>query len=174
MPAILFANLRPLLLLALTAATAACSQEFTVSVNDQAVYDPEDRLITGQVADADLQGCINLTMRQRNVRSETELTVLSCPNSEVSQLDRIGRLVQLRFLDLGNNIISNITPLEDLPVLGGLNLMNNALTDIGPLFNIPSLVSVNLTGNNGIPCNQLEQLKENLGDNLTPPDSCRN
>jgi Leucine-rich repeat (LRR) protein len=150
----------------------SCSQTFTVSVNDQAVYDPTGRLISGEVIDADLQGCINLAMRQQDIQILSELTILSCSNSEVQELENIGRLVQLRFLDLGNNNISNITPLEDLIFLGGLNLMNNVITDITPLLNIAGLVSVSLLGNNNIPCNQIESLAEKLGDNLTPPETC--
>lgn len=152
---------------------ASCSQ-FTVSVNNQAVYDPTGRLIVNEAIDPDLQGCINLALRQQNISDVSELSVLSCPNSEVDDLGNIGQLTQLRFLDLGNNNISNITPLEELTQLGGLNLMNNFITDIGPLLNVVSLASVSLAGNDGIPCSQLELLAAKLGDNLTPPDTCRN
>ena len=152
----------------------ACSQLFTVAVNDQAVYDPTGRLILSEVVDADLQGCINLAMRQQNVQRETQVTVLSCANSEIQSLERIGQLTQLRFLDLANNKISNLTPLEELQLLGGLNLSNNQISNIGPLLNMPSLSTVSLMGNNGISCAQLNLLKNRLGDNLTPPESCRN
>ncbi len=162
------------LFIALSLLLASCSQEFTVSVNDQAVYDPSGRLITDEVVDADLQGCINLALRQQNLSSPIELTVLSCANSEIRSLENIGRLVQLRFLDLGNNNISNITPLEDLQVLGGLNLLNNAVLDIAPLLNMPGLVSVNLGGNEQVPCVQLDQLAARVGENLTRPRNCRN
>ncbi|NKB31909.1 MAG: hypothetical protein GKR91_02315 [Pseudomonadales bacterium] len=151
---------------------SSCSNEFVVSINEQAVYDPEGRLLAGEVADADLQGCINLALQQQNISSSVELTVLSCANSEISDLNNIGQLVSLRFLDLGNNNISNITPLEDLPVLSGINLVNNQITDIGPLFNMPGLSSVNLAGNNRISCDELEALQERIGSNLTPPVSC--
>lgn len=153
---------------------ASCAQNFTVSINDQAVFDPEGRLISSEVTDPDLQGCINLALSQQGVNNVAELSVLSCAASEIDDLERIGQLVQLRFLDLGNNRISNITPLEELPQLGGLNLMNNEIIDIGPLLNIPSLASVSLLGNDGIPCRQLAILADRLGDNLTPPTSCRN
>jgi len=151
----------------------ACSQTMTVSVNSQPVYDPQGRLLGSEVIDADLQGCINLAMQQQNAELPAELTVLSCPNGDIRSLDNIGQLVSLRFLDLGNNSIRNITPLEDLPVLGGLNLVNNNITDLGPLFNMPGLTSVNLQGNNNIRCQQLRNLRTQLGDNLTAPDSCR-
>ena len=151
----------------------SCAQQYTFSVNDQAIYDPTGRLITSEVTDPDLQGCINLAMRQQNIANAAELSVLSCANAEISDLGNIGQLTQLRFLDLGNNNIINITPLEDLAQLSGLNLMNNSITEIGPLLNIASLASISLLGNDGIPCNQLNELAAKLGDNLTPPENCR-
>lgn len=153
-------------------ALAACATPFTVSVNDQAVYDPAGRLARTLVTDADLQGCINLAVRQQGLSAATELTVLSCPGSNIVELDNIEQLPRLRFLDLANNSITNITPLEGLTQLGGLNLVNNQVTDIGPLLNIPTLVSVSLLGNDNIPCAQIRQLQTRLGDNLTPPASC--
>jgi len=151
----------------------ACSQDFTVSVNNQAVYDPDGRLINGQTIDADLQGCINYALAQQDLQLPVELTVLTCADSDIDNLENIGALQRLRFLDLGNNSISNITPLEELKVLAGLNLNNNAVTDIGPLFNMPALTSVSLLGNTGIPCSQLDSLRQRIGENLTPPTQCR-
>lgn len=150
----------------------ACSQPLAVSVNNRPVYDPEGRLIAGEVIDADLQGCINLAMNQQNVAVVTELTVLSCANSEIRDLSNIGQLQSLRFLDLANNNIRNVTPIENLTMLGALNLANNRVDDIGPLLNLPSLASVNLAGNPDIPCNQIRQLTQRLGNNLTPPETC--
>ena len=152
----------------------ACNQTYSVSINNQAVYDPAGQYLGSEVSDADLQGCINLAVRQQSVQNAAELTVLSCASSEIRQLENIGNLVSLRFLDLANNNISNITPLEDLPLLGGLNLMNNAISDIAPLLNIQNLASVSLAGNNNIPCSQLTALRARLGNNLTAPEQCRN
>ncbi|MEQ8314014.1 MAG: leucine-rich repeat domain-containing protein [Gammaproteobacteria bacterium] len=152
----------------------ACARPLTVSVNDQAVYDPRGRITGSQALDADLQGCINVAMQQQQVNRPAELRVLSCANSEIRNLANIGRLQRLRFLDLSNNNIDNLTPLEELPSLSALSLVNNRIADIGPLLNIQSLTSVSLLGNNTIPCQQLSQLRQILGNNLTPPDSCRN
>lgn len=159
------------LLLAL-AAVSACSQQFAVSVNNQAVFDPNSRLPSGEAVNANLQGCINLAMRQQLVDAPSQLSVLSCANSEITALDNIGQLSSLRFLDLGDNKIVNVTPLENLTMLGGLNLANNAITDINPLINLRSLVSVSLEGNNNIPCSQLRLLESRLKDNLTKPNAC--
>jgi internalin A len=97
---------------------------------------------------------------------------LSCANSEIRELDNIGQLIQLRFLDLGNNLITNITPLENLRQLSGLNLAGNQVNDISPLLNIPSLTSVILDGNPSVPCDQLVSLRLRLGDKLSEPTVC--
>ena len=163
-----------LCLAAVIAILSQCSQQFTVSVNNQAVFDPGGRLLDQQTIDSNLKGCINLAVRQQKLISAIELTILSCANSQVGVLDNIEQLAQLRFLDLANNSISNLTPLEQLGQLSGLNLVNNVITDISALFNIASLTSVSLSGNPGIDCKQLDALEDNLGDKLTRPASCRN
>jgi internalin A len=163
-----------LCLAAVLAILSQCSQPITVSVNNQAVFDPGGRLLGQQTIDSNLQGCINLAVRQQKLNSAMELTVLSCANSQVGVLDNIEQLAQLRFLDLANNSISNLTPLEQLGQLSGLNLVNNVITDISALFNIVSLTSVSLSGNQRIDCEQLDTLEDKLGDKLTRPASCRN
>ncbi len=151
----------------------SCSQQIAVSVNNRAVFDPNNRLPSGEALNADLQGCINLAMRQQMVTDPAQLSVLSCANSEINSLENVGRLISLRFLDLSGNKISNITPLETLQVLGGLNLANNEILDIAVLLNLKSLVSVSLDGNNNIPCSQIAALKAKLGNQLTEPQNCR-
>jgi Leucine-rich repeat (LRR) protein len=143
-------------------------------VNNRAVFDPGNRLLDEETLDPSLQGCINLAVRQQNLNNAAELTVLSCANSQVADLDNIGQLSQIRFLDLANNSINNLTPLEQLGQLAGLSLLNNAITDISPLFNVVSLTAVSLSGNNSIKCEQLEALADKLGGSLTGPTTCRN
>lgn len=153
--------------------TTACSQNYTIAVNNQPVFDPTGRLFNGQLSDADLQGCVNIAMQQQNIEHAGQLQILSCANSEVTTLANIDLLTQLRFVDLSNNNIRDLSSLQRMRSLGGLNLMNNAILDISPLINMPNLANVNLSGNNGIPCEQLAVLGERLGNNLTRPASCR-
>lgn len=159
-------------LLSVVLVIAACSNPLVVTINQQTIYDPEGRLPTGEVLDADLQGCINLALQQQNKKNPSELTILSCANAGISDLERINTLPKLRFLDLGNNNLTNITPLEDLSLLGSVNLANNQITDIGPLFNMPNLSSVNLIGNDGITCDELASLQQRFGVNLNRPNNC--
>lgn len=154
-------------------ALLGCGLGPAVSINSQPVYDPGNRLPGTGALNADLQGCINFVMNQRGISDPGELTALSCSNSGVTELDNIARLSGLRFLDLRNNNISNVTPLEDLRMLSGLNLNNNAIRDISPLFNIPTLATVSLLGNDDIPCSQIASLRVRLGNNITPPEACR-
>ena len=159
---------------ALLVSISACSQNYTVSVNNQAVFDPTGRLFNGDLADPDLQGCVNIAMQQQNLQNAELLRVLSCGSSQVKTVDAIEQLTQLRFLDLSNNFIRDVSPLQGLRLLGGLNLMNNEIADIGTLLNMTNLTSINLVGNNNIPCQQLLTLEGRLGSNLSRPDSCRN
>lgn len=158
----------------LTMALAGCGQNFTVSVNDNAVYDPQGRLPSNQTVDADLQGCINLTLRQQGLEDASELLALSCSNAGISNLENISTLNHLRFLDLSYNNISNLTPLSAMNQLSGLVLVENEITNINPLFIIPTLSSVNLSGNDNISCNQLDRLQQRMGNNLVRPSNCRN
>ena len=139
----------------------ACTQPIAISINNRAVYDPQGRLLENETLDADLQGCINLSLRQQNLSSPSEIMTLSCANSEIQNLDNIGLLSRLRFLDVSGNQITNITPLEALPELSGIYLANNQIAEIG-LFNLPSLTSVLLKGNGAIPCTQLRLLQQKL------------
>lgn len=159
-------------LLLFVAGLSACSTPYTVSVNNNAVFDPQDRLYTGEVRNADLQGCINFALRQQEVESPDALQILACANSEVTELTNISTLGNLRFLDLGNNRIANLSPLERLTKLSGLNLNNNEIEDVSPLLRIKTLSSLSLEGNNSIPCADIEALKNRLGANFTAPLRC--
>ena len=151
---------------------AACSHQLAISVNNRAVYDPYGRLLENEALDADLQGCINLALRKQGLTDPREITVLSCANSEIQNLNNIGLLSRLRFLDVSGNQIKNLAPLEALPELSGINLAKNQIAEIGPLFNIPSLTSVFLEGNNSIPCSKLSELTQKLEQTFILPSRC--
>lgn len=157
---------------ALGTVLGGCTSPYTVSVNNNAVFDPQGRLYTGEVNSADLQGCINFALQQQQLSSETALEVLACANSEVDNLGRISQLENLRFLDLGNNRIADLSPLTQLTKLSGLNLSNNQIRDVSPLLRMPALRSLNLSGNLTISCVDIATLQTKLESNFTPPASC--
>jgi len=151
---------------------AACSQQFAVSINDQTVFDPRPGAAQYRFADAGLQACVNFALQQPGATFET-LAILSCPGWEIEDIEGIGTLTTLQFLDVSNNSISSLAPLSALPRLGGLNAGDNQITDIAPLFSLNSLASAVLTGNDGILCRQLDTLQERLQLNLGRPATCR-
>jgi Leucine-rich repeat (LRR) protein len=153
-------------------ALGSCSRQFSVTLNEQSLYDPRMTTTSLPVADADLQGCLNLALRQRGLENPVDLNVLYCANANVADLEGIEQYTNLRFLDLANNSISNLQPLAGMDQLSGISIPNNPLSDISILLIMPNITSAILSGNNGIPCRQLNILQQRLGENLTRPASC--
>lgn len=165
---------RFLSLLLILGLLSACSRQFSVTINDRSIYDPRVPTNTILVSDADLQGCVNLAVRQQGIEQAEDLTVLSCANASVRELDGLEQFTQLRFLDLANNNITSLQPLVPLSSLSGVSVPDNPLTDISALLAMTGLTVANLRGNNQIPCAQLDRLETRLGANLTRPESCAN
>lgn len=151
---------------------SACSQQFAVSINDRTVFDPRPGATQYRFADAGLQACVNFALQQPGATFEA-LAVLSCPGWEIENIEGIGALSTLQFLDVSNNRISSLAPLSALPRLSGLSAADNQITDIAPLFSLNALASAVLTGNDGILCRQLDTLQERLQRNLGRPADCR-
>ena len=164
---------RLFILLILITFISACSRQFAVTVNDRSVYDPRIPPNSLAVKDGDLQGCVNLALRQQALQDPTELTVLSCANANVQELDGIEQFTQLRFLDLASNRITNLQPLSGMNQLSGLSIPDNPITDIAVLLNMSGLTVAILSGNAQISCAQLDRLQTQLGDNLTRPETCQ-
>lgn len=78
----------------------------------------------------------------------TQITQLNAQQFQISQLDGIEFLVNLRILLLRNNTIGDLTPLAGLTALEQLDLRNNFINDVGPLGNLPQLQVLDVTNNN--------------------------
>lgn len=161
-----------LLILILCTGLGSCARKFSVSVNEQVLYDPRGTRDVVTVASAGLQSCINLLVRQREFSNTTQIQVMACPSLEIDSLNGIGALSNLRFLDLAGNLLVHLDELRHLTRLSSVNAPYNQLQDISGILNIASLTSAVLTGNNAIPCAQLNTLEQRLGPNLIRPDQC--
>jgi len=151
-------------------ALSACNQKFTVSVNDQNVYDPRPNQTVQRFSDAGLQACVNLTIQQAGVDVD-KIKVLACPDWQIEEIESIGELRSLQFLDLSDNKITSLAPLSALRNLSSISISNNRISDAAPLQRIASLTSATLSGNPDIPCQQIEALREKLKTNLVS-DQC--
>ena len=157
-------------LMLFAAALSACSQKFAVSINDNSVYDPRPNQTSVRFSDAGLQGCVNRTAQQRNLKVE-DIKVMACPEWQIEQIESIGALKSLEFLDLQSNRIASLAPLTSLRNLRSISISNNRIRDITPLLRMATLTSATLNGNPNIPCQQIAQLRERLKNNLVA-DSC--
>lgn len=151
---------------------AGCSSSpYTVSLNNNVLYSPSEALRSAGVADASLQGCINQVLAVAEIPA-AELKTLACPDAGVRSLEGIHLLTSLEQLELGSNAIDNLAPLQPLRRLRVLSLRNNDIRNIGPLTALPLLRFVSLEGNDHIPCAQLDELQEKLGNTLNRPAAC--
>jgi Leucine-rich repeat (LRR) protein len=162
----------PVLMLIALLLLSGCGRKFSISVNDQMLYDPRPGSALVVVADAGLQSCINVLVRDRQITDVSQIQVLACPMLEIESLAGIGQLVNLRFLDLAGNQLVNLDGLANARSLSSINAPDNRLQDISAILRIPTLSSAVMTGNVLIPCSQLAQLQEKLANNLLAPDSC--
>lgn len=174
------ALLRLLCAAVIVLAVAGCARKFSVSVNEQVLYDPRPTSGPTRVEDVGLQSCINVRMRAAEAAAGdsggaadmASIDVLACPNLDIASLDGINALSGLRFLDVAGNQLTTLDGLHGLGRLSSVNAPDNRLQDISALVRINTLTSAVLTGNPDIPCDQLDALQARLGSNLLRPEQC--
>lgn len=153
-------------------ALSGCSgSPYTISFNDNVLYSPNASIKAGGVADPALQGCINQILGTTGGTAET-LKTLACPNAGIRTLEGLSALTALEQVEFGNNAIDNLGPLQPLRNLRVASLRNNRIMNIGPLSGLPLLRFVSLEGNDEIPCRQLDELQQKLGNTLNRPQAC--
>lgn len=104
---------------------------------------PDPKLYAAVLKAGDFNGDGKLT------RDEAEaITDLECVASEVSNLNGIEYLSNLKSLDLDSNDITNISALSKLEKLTYLNLPSNNITDISALSKLENLTFLDLNRNN--------------------------
>ncbi len=87
----------------------------------------------------DLQSCIEQTVQEIKDKYKTEtiypeqITQLKCVKQDISSIEGIDQLENLRELDLSQNNISDITALQNLTQLKKVLLGQNQITDTQPL-----------------------------------------
>src|SRR5690606_32238404 len=127
---------------------------------------------TGVLQDANFQGCLNQVLNNTEDRDPALVTTLACPEAGISSLIGIDALSNLEQLDLGGNAITDLSPLSRLRNLRVLNLRDNSVRSVTALMNLPLLRIISLQGNDNIPCRQLDNLQDKVGNTLNRPLSC--
>lgn len=158
--------------LLLLPALVACNRLYSVSVNENVLYDPRPGNPIIRFPDPGLQSCVNVRLRQEAELAPGDIEILACPGLEIESLEGISALSGLEYIDVGDNELVHLDPLGRLPRLVSVRAPDNPLTDISALLRIDSLTTVILTGSPSIPCRQLDRLEEQLGNNLQRPAQC--
>ncbi len=151
-----------------------CLHPYTVTLNDNVVYTPNEALRNAVTEDAGLQACLDQTLERNGQTDLALVTLLACPSAGVESLKGIDALVNLEQLELSDNAVTNLSPLIPLKNLRVVGLRNNKVGDIRPLEELPILRFLSLEGNNRIPCRQLNTFAQRLGNTFGRPESCIN
>jgi len=151
---------------------STCARKFSVSVNQNTVYDPRGRITEVQFSDPGLQACVNMRIEQQQVESLEEITVLTCPSLEIRSLDGLQAVANLEFLDVTDNKLTYLTGLRTLNNLRSVTASGNPLIDISALFGLPALNAAVFNNTSNIPCVHLDRLEQKLGENLIRPLQC--
>jgi Leucine-rich repeat (LRR) protein len=152
--------------------SACSSRPYSVTLNDNVIYSPNNVIDDGIMTDANLQGCLNQVYISTENDDPEQVTLLACPNAGVQSIIGIEALVNLEQLELSGNNISDINSLINLKKLRVLGISNNQVRNINVLFSLPILRFISLQGNNAISCRQLNRLENEVGNTLNRPLNC--
>ncbi|MEY4643114.1 MAG: hypothetical protein RLZZ227_3108 [Pseudomonadota bacterium] len=154
--------------------TACNLKPYTLVLNDNIVYTPNESLRNATTQDPALQACLDQALERSKLSDPATVTLLACAGAGVQTLAGIEALVNLEQLELSGNAITNLSPLIPLKKLRVLGLRNNRVGDARPLDELPILRFLSLEGNEGVPCRQLAALEQRLGNTFGRPQSCIN
>ncbi len=149
-----------------------CARKYSVSVNQNTVYDPRGRITDVRFPDPGLQACVNMRIQQQQLESVEKITVLTCPSLEIRSLDGLQAVTNLEFLDVTDNRLTYLTDLRTLNNLRSVTASGNPLIDISALFGLPALNAAVFNNTSNIPCAHLDRLEQKLGENLIRPLQC--
>jgi hypothetical protein len=100
----------------------ACA-DYSFSVNERIVYNPDPLFTDYQIPDPGLQRCVRRFIEQEKISSVSQVQELDCRDSDIVRLDGLEVFVSLRYLNLeGNGALSCPSPKSPL-VQSGVNLV---------------------------------------------------
>ncbi len=122
---------------------------YSLLLNDNALYQPPSLYLNFSVVDAQLETCLVQHIEDLNITSPRDLTRLNCSYGGINTLDG---LVQFSRLE-------------------ALSLKGNPLADIGALFQLVNLRSLDVSETK-LSCEQIGSLQDLPLDQLISDDSC--
>lgn len=151
---------------------SACTG-YSVSVNDNPVYNPPTLFTDFRLVDSALHDCVQQTIEDRQITQASQLTQLNCSSAGIETLEGISAFPALRAISLKDNAITDLSYLKPLSRLEILLLEDNDVKSAAPLLTLLRLEELELSGNTSLACGDAQQLKDNSEGEVTLPQHCR-
>jgi len=140
------------ILILITVTLLLSCHRYQLSFNERSMYEPPNPYSDYKILDVALNSCVSQTIGDQYIVSADQLYSLDCSYGGIYDLSGLAHFNQLEIL----------------------NLSNNNLRDIKPLMFLGRLDNVNLQGNDSLPWDDLEILRELISGELSPPETCLN
>ncbi len=147
-----------------------CSR-YSISVNDNVVYEPPALFQEYTITDASLKQCIQETIAESRLTSAEQLTQLICPKGDIRSLVGIEVFSSIEQLGLADNALTRIGLLNNLPKLKQLNLSNNDIHDFSVIFQLKELKYLSAERNKHADCESLQLPKQKM--EIIMPSHCQ-
>lgn len=138
---------------------AAC-RNYSLSINQNQLYNPGAIFTDFRLADSALQHCVDGIIADNLLKRAEQVTHIACGPGSISSIEGLEAFHQLQYLSLANNTLRDIDTLTELKQLKRLDLSNNSLTSIKALMQLKNLEYVNLKGIAAVNCVHISQLKQ--------------
>lgn len=150
---------------------SACSG-YSVSVNDNPVYNPPSLFSEFRLTDPALHECVQQTIEDQQVTQAEALTQLNCSSAGIQSLEGLARFTGLKAISLNDNDITTLDSLKALTRLEVLLLRGNRVESAEPLLRLLRLKELDLRDNSALACGDAQQLADNLEGDIKLPEHC--
>ncbi len=147
----------------------SCSR-YSVSVNNNVVYEPPGLFSNYIVKDPSLASCIDATIAENNLTAAEQLQRLVCPPGEIISLEGIESFTAIEYLGLENNQIVDLHPISALSQIKQLNVKDNDIRNFTPATSLERLKFLDSHGNIHANCDSLKTTRKTLTIKL--PSHC--
>jgi len=138
----------------------ACNK-YSVTLNDQSIYQPQPLFNDYQISDPHLHACVAQTISDKAITAAIQLQRLICTNAGIKDLVGLEVFSQLQELNFNDNALNNLKGIDRLSKLTRLSLKNNQLGHASELLLLQNLIYLDITRNPQLDCNNLQQLNNN-------------
>lgn len=151
---------------------SACSG-YSVSINDNPVYNPPSLFTDFRLVDGALHDCIQQTIEDQQITEASQLTQINCSSAGIDTLEGLSAFPALRAISLNDNGITDLSHLKPLSRLEILLLEDNDIRSAEPLLALLRLEELDLSGNPNLACGDARQLRDNSEGEVVLPEHCR-